>query len=609
MLYYFNATNNHLINPAGTKVTARPRIAFATTPVWTIQFCNFSEGKLIPLDLSNAISWRAAIDCDHKPETAPMCRSLSENIDIDDLANGYVTVKLDAGTETFYDAVKGREERTAWFELWGLDQNGEAIHYCKFQVGAIMPIDPVVGSAPAAVSEIWADRFWVEARLRGGFELQYSDMSDPSDESDWSDSPEGALWYRFRNREVGGLWSDPVKLLPGEKGNDGAAGPTGPTGATGAGGQNAPLAQYQYSADGSTWSEVYADGDTYCRISNDDGISWTPTIRIKGEASNISSLSDLSDVSDLSDASDGQALVYNEDSGTWKPGTVSTISGDSLLPAPSEQDVGKVPVVVGREYSPGNDANAVLLFHMEDSNFTDSAAGSLGQPAVRSVNGAMQFAGALFGNGLRIPNYGEAIFDMPSGFYELINGSDWTIDFRIKFNSSASTFGQLFTLSSSTSSAYLQAWEQSGILNIVSNGRPTGIETRVTTGVWYHVAFVYNGTAKTLAMFLDGNMAVGFTPYTYGTFDEFSLGSGANRPINWIMDEFRVSDIMRWNTDFTPPSFEYGADEQSTVSLQYQEVYDALAPVPITALPENTLIIGYDPASKKFIAIPISLLA
>ncbi len=307
MLYQYNVSTNTLRrrvsdsepgNVGGSSLT-KPEIAFATSPEWTIQLCSSESGQLKPLDLTEVPSWRAAIDCDHDCTTEPMCRILSENIDTSGLAQGEVGLVINANTVNFLAALNGRESIGAWFELWGMETSGKAVYYCKFPIKAIMPIDPVSGTEPKEVAAHWADRTWVESLWQAGLELQYS--SNESEPGDWSASVENARWYRLRNREIGGLWSDPLKIAggpAGEKGDTGAPGPKGDQGEKGDTGEPGPKGD---------------KGD-------------------RGPAG-ASSLADLSDVSGLSDASDGQALVYEAATQAWKPGAVAAAGGSGGVPA------------------------------------------------------------------------------------------------------------------------------------------------------------------------------------------------------------------------------------------------------------------------------------
>ncbi len=308
MLYQYNVNTNTLRrrvsdsepgNVGGSSST-KPEIAFGTSPEWTIQLCSSESGQLKPLDLSNVPGWRAAIDCDHDHSTGPMCRVLSENIDTSGLAQGEVKIIINANTVSFLAALNGRESIGAWFELWGMDTTGKAVYYCKFSIRAIMPIDPVSGAEPEEVVSLWADRTWVEALWQAGLELQYS--SDESEPADWSATAGDAHWYRLRNREIGGQWSDPLKIASGPAGDKGDAGDPGPKGDKGDPGDPGPK------------------GDK-----GDPGPAGT------------SSLSELSDVSDLSEAAEGQALVYDAASETWHPGTVAA-TGSGGVPAISMTD-------------------------------------------------------------------------------------------------------------------------------------------------------------------------------------------------------------------------------------------------------------------------------
>ena len=69
----------------------------------------------------------------------------------------------------------------------------------------------------------------------------------------------------------------------GDKGDKGDTGATGAKGETGASGANAPNVKFQYSADGTNWSNTPSSTTQYMRSSNDNGATWTSAYKVKGE--------------------------------------------------------------------------------------------------------------------------------------------------------------------------------------------------------------------------------------------------------------------------------------------------------------------------------------
>jgi hypothetical protein len=79
------------------------------------------------------------------------------------------------------------------------------------------------------------------------------------------------------------------------------------------------------------------------------------------------------------------------------------------------------------------------------------------------------------------------------------------------------------------------------------------------TAQWFHVAFVRS--SGTLTLYINGQeKASSSTAQSYSTLSApANLGfDGSSAFFVGYMDEFRVSDIARWTSDFTPPTAPYG---------------------------------------------------
>ena len=314
MQYQYNIQTNSLITPAGgtgtggvgARVSNVPEITFSTMPEWTIQFCTVENGKLTPLNLTGAAAWRAAIDHDYDPETDPLCRSLNDQIDQSDAAAGKIKIRLNANTAAFLAAVKDVRSCDAWFELWGLDQQGQAIHYCKFKIRALMPLDPSSGTEPEEVEAIWADRTWVEARIQG-IEIPEPKLSALSDVGNTENAANGqALIYDAAAE----LWK------PGNVSSE-----------------TAPSTLAELSDVGNTESAANGQALIYDATTG----QWKPG-NVSSETA-PSTLAELSDVGNTESAANGQALIYDAAAELWKPGNIEQASytaGDGIQIAGNE---------------------------------------------------------------------------------------------------------------------------------------------------------------------------------------------------------------------------------------------------------------------------------
>jgi hypothetical protein len=215
----------------------------------------------------------------------------------------------------------------------------------------------------------------------------------------------------------------------------------------------------------------------------------------------------------------------------------------------------------------GNDANTVLLLHMDGANasttFTDSAIGGAAPHTVTPVNGAkIDTSQSVFGGA-------SAVFSTVGPDYLTLDGSadfafgtgDWTADFRLRISIINSAI--LYDGRPSAGSGFYPTIYISGTtLTYFDNGADRITGATLSQDTWYHVAVVRSGS--TIRMYLDGTQT-GSDYTTAGTYlnpasrpsiasSGFSLGS-ANLA-GWI-DELRVSNNARWTSNFTPPVAAY----------------------------------------------------
>jgi hypothetical protein len=224
----------------------------------------------------------------------------------------------------------------------------------------------------------------------------------------------------------------------------------------------------------------------------------------------------------------------------------------------------------------GIDAYTVTMLHMDGADasttFTDSsltpktytAAGNAQIDTAQSVFGGA--SGLFDGNGDYISTPDSDDFNFGTG--------DFTIDFRVRFNSLPSSTNYYYIYNQRVDAGNYVAlalynnagtyrWffdVYSGAAQKVNSVR----NTTVATGNWYHVALVRTG--NDFKFFQDGTQ-VGATETDADAIPNLaaavSIGqwSGGGHYLNGWLDEFRISKgIARWTGNFTPPTSEYSVD-------------------------------------------------
>ena len=194
-----------------------------------------------------------------------------------------------------------------------------------------------------------------------------------------------------------------------------------------------------------------------------------------------------------------------------------------------------------------SDENTLLLLHGED--FTDS---SIYSEQITNTGCTLSDSGK-FGKAISFTNLNkletvEQIFD--------ING-EFTIDFW-------------FNQREKKANATFMGGTQTGTFKIIlSNGVPvfqvhgqtsyysSFVDTQLNT--WYH--FALTGKNKTYSMFVDGVKKNTFT-YTGNISNDIlriglNVAQNSTGSIEGVMDEIRISNVVRWDSDFTPPTEPY----------------------------------------------------
>lgn len=164
----------------------------------------------------------------------------------------------------------------------------------------------------------------------------------------------------------------------------------------------------------------------------------------------------------------------------------------------------------------------------------------------------------------------------PNASWMNFGSGNFTVDFWVKFNSLPTSGGYMYLFAhdqnannyysfsvantSGTYSVGFQAYTSSSLnVNTSANSSPN-----LTTGTWYHFAVVCSGNS--LYIFQTGTQ-IGSTQSITGSITntgDFEIaalqGASAGHTLDGWFKEFRVSNVARWTSNFTPPTAEYSPD-------------------------------------------------
>ena len=222
----------------------------------------------------------------------------------------------------------------------------------------------------------------------------------------------------------------------------------------------------------------------------------------------------------------------------------------------------------------GIDENTVLYLKGED--FTDS---SLYNKPITNV-GATINSNGKFNKGIELAN---TRINIDRGMEGVDLSKDFTIDWWEYSTGATTSKSSLFTTRTATSTtparAILLGYSGTRLYAGTSSATTTAtwdIFNGVTVkdkvnNVWVHWAFVKKGTKYTT--YKNGvefwSETTSSIPSVEG--DNINLGAWIDSSnifmgYNAIIDNFRISNVARWETDFTPPEKDYGLDEEIIIT-------------------------------------------
>jgi hypothetical protein len=233
-------------------------------------------------------------------------------------------------------------------------------------------------------------------------------------------------------------------------------------------------------------------------------------------------------------------------------------------------------------YSPllsGADAYNVLLLHCNGIDgspiFLDSS--DSGHTIVTHGDAQVDTTEKKFGTGsLQLDGTGDylSIADSTDFYFD----GDFTIDFWIKLNSTATEYGicgqgtypadRMYIRANSSGNGLIEFYEQTSAVALIST-------TNLGTTNWHHIAVVRYGNSWKL--YIDGVSEASTTDSdTYGNKSgDFWIGYDPNAAskLNGYIDEFRVSKgVARWMGDFTPSPIEYSSESHNMILISNSQI-------------------------------------
>lgn len=220
---------------------------------------------------------------------------------------------------------------------------------------------------------------------------------------------------------------------------------------------------------------------------------------------------------------------------------------------------------VGLYCSQGNDANTLILLHMDGADsgttFTDSSR----SPNAVTANGgcitsSSSFAAAMFGpSSGKFPTSGG--LTIPDAATLRPGVGDFTVDFWVRYNGGSLAQCLFDKGNNGANSLTIQTdTSASPKISVLLNSASVVTETTGTaTGSWVHKAIVRSSGTVTI---YSGGTANGSAA---GSADISSTGAigvgcrnnGSSVPLNGNMDELRFSSVARWTANFVPTSVPY----------------------------------------------------
>lgn len=209
-----------------------------------------------------------------------------------------------------------------------------------------------------------------------------------------------------------------------------------------------------------------------------------------------------------------------------------------------------------------NFANVSALLHFNGTDGSTTFTDQTGKTWSASGNAQLDTAQQKFGSA-------SALFDGAGDFISTSNSSDFdfgsgnfTIEFFIRANAltTAAVLGKRLTTNFGPFAILLNTSRIECYFSTSGSGWNQINSPTISTGTWYHVAAVRDGTS--MRLFLNGTQVTPITltgslmTNTAGVY--LGSNSGGTQSFNGWIDELRITKgVARYTANFTPPTAEF----------------------------------------------------
>lgn len=207
----------------------------------------------------------------------------------------------------------------------------------------------------------------------------------------------------------------------------------------------------------------------------------------------------------------------------------------------------------------GSVGNRVLLLRADGSNGSTTITDSSPQGCTVTAVGNAQIStdqSKYGGSSLKFDGSGDGA--VVNGLPDIATSQDFTVETWVYF-STLSGSHDIFSYVGGTTWALYRKSSTGKIVVFSPSGDLVAGTTSVTTGQWYHVAWVRQ--SSTMRLYIDGVQENSYSPrpdaISWSASNTFRLGnySGSSEYLDGYLDDFCITDACKYpnGTTFTPP--------------------------------------------------------
>ena len=162
--------------------------------------------------------------------------------------------------------------------------------------------------------------------------------------------------------------------------------------------------------------------------------------------------------------------------------------------------------------------------------------------------------------------------------------NDFTIEFFVNMTSRNKSYPTPLSIASASATANRSVWIHFNSNSTEFNfGNGTSSSVKITTSAinlnkWYHIAIVKDGNL--FKVFIDGNLINSatvnnfYSPSSSNFYFGTLYASDTSTLFNGLIDEVRVSNVARWNSNFAPPTKPYEGEPTINIISKTREAIE-----------------------------------